>query len=107
MRDFSHYRKALLDRLAELDGRLHKIETELDAPHSKDWDDAAIEREGDEVLEALGHSGEAEVARIQAALARMRSGEYGICVRCGAEISNARLEALPATPFCKDCAQSV
>ena len=63
MRDTTLYRKALLDRLGELDSRLHHIETELDEPHSKDWEENAVEREGDEVLEQLGHSGEAEIAR--------------------------------------------
>ena len=83
MRDTTLYRKALLDRLGELDSRLHHIETELDEPHSKDWEENAVEREGDEVLEQLGHSGEAEIARIRAALTRIREGHYGICTSCG------------------------
>lgn len=107
MPDLEKMRKALLNRLAELDSRLHEIESELDEPHSKDWDEAAVEREGEEVLEGLGHSGEAEIARIRAALARMKEGSYGICVRCGREISDERLEAVPATPFCRDCARTV
>ena len=97
-------RQALMTRLKTLDSRLHRIEDELDAPHTKDWDDAAIEREGDEVLEQLGHAGEEEIRRIRAALKRIRDGEYGICTRCGTEISSERLDLLPATPFCKDCA---
>ncbi|MEQ9259868.1 MAG: TraR/DksA C4-type zinc finger protein [Roseovarius sp.] len=106
MPDLEKLRKALLTRLRELDSRLHEIDSELDEPHSKDWEEAAVEREGDEVLEGLGQSGEAEIARIRAALARMKEGSYGICVRCGLDISNARLEAVPATPFCRDCAQN-
>ena len=104
MRDTTLYRRALLDRLGELDSRLHHIETELDEPHSKDWEENAVEREGDEVLEQLGHSGEAEIARIRAALQRMRDGTYGECVRCGEEIAEARLETLPDTPLCRTCA---
>ena len=64
----------------------------------------AIEREGDEVLERLGQSGLDEIRRIMAALGRIRSGDYGFCAICGAEISQERLDALPATPFCKTCA---
>jgi RNA polymerase-binding transcription factor DksA len=104
MRDSTSYRKALLDRLAELDSRLHRIEADLDAPHSEDWEERAVEREDDEVLEGLGVSGEAEIARIRAALQRIRAGTYGNCVRCGAEIAAARLNTLPDTPFCRDCA---
>jgi len=55
MPDIQKYRKALLDRLGELDTRLHRIEAELDEPHSKDWEEQAVEREGEEVLEQLGH----------------------------------------------------
>ncbi len=100
----AHFKSRLQARLKELDSRLHEIEDELDVPHSADWDEAAVEREGDEVLESLGLSGQQEIARIRAALARIREGTYGECVRCGNEISQERLELLPDTPFCKDCA---
>lgn len=104
MADTDHYRKMLLDRLGELDSRLHQIEAELDEPHSKDWEENAVEREDDEVLERLGQSGEAETARIRAALQRLRDGTYGLCVGCGEPIAAARLETLPDTPLCRDCA---
>lgn len=100
----AHFKSRLQARLKELDSRLHEIEDELDVPHSADWDEAAVEREGDEVLESLGLSGQQEISRIRAALARIREGTYGECVRCGNEISQERLELLPDTPFCKDCA---
>lgn len=104
MTDHSKYKIALLKRLSELDKRLHAIEAELDAPHSKDWEDAAVEREGDEVLEGLGSSGQEEIRRIQAALARVREGEYGFCVKCGDEIAAARLDVVPDAPLCSTCA---
>ncbi|PIE12216.1 MAG: dimethylmenaquinone methyltransferase [Rhodobacterales bacterium] len=98
------YRPRLLKRLAELDGRLHAIESELDAHQSKDWEELAVEREDDEVLEGLGRSGQEEIVRIRAALKRMREGEYGYCTTCGDVISKERLDVLPDTPFCKTCA---
>lgn len=97
-------RATLLKRLSELDSRLHSIEAELEQPHTKDWDDMAIETEGDQVLERLGQSGLDEIRRIMAALGRIKAGKYGICVTCGARISEERLDVLPATPFCKSCA---
>ncbi|MCG7492038.1 TraR/DksA family transcriptional regulator [Thalassobius sp. Cn5-15] len=99
-------RDQLLCRLGELDSRLHKIEDSLDKPHSKDWDEAAVEREGDEVREGLGHAGQEEIRRIRAALKRVREGEYGYCVRCGDEVATERLDLLPDTPFCAGCAAS-
>lgn len=104
MQDTARYRAALLRRLSQLDTRLHAIESELDAPRSRDWEEAATEREGDEVLERLGETGEAEIARIRAALDRIRKGRYGICTRCGEQISAERLDILPETPFCRHCA---
>lgn len=97
----------LLARLAELDTRLHDIESELEEPISKDWEESAVEREGDEVLEALGQSGQEEIARILAALKRVREGEYGFCARCGDEIAAARLDVVPDAPLCTTCASSV
>jgi RNA polymerase-binding transcription factor DksA len=104
MTDVTTRKKALLKRLSELDERLHLIEEELDAPNSKDWEEMAVEREGDEVLEQLGQSGQDEILRIRAALKRIRDGEYGICVRCGDDISAERLDVLPDAPLCKNCA---
>ncbi|WP_299726984.1 TraR/DksA C4-type zinc finger protein [uncultured Tateyamaria sp.] len=96
--------QALEARRAELVGDLTEIEHQLDAPAPKDLEDRSSERQGDEVLEALGHAELNEVSRIDAALARIAAGTYGDCVKCGVEISQARLDLLPATPFCKSCA---
>lgn len=98
------YKLAMLTRLRELGLRLHGIEEALEAPHSKDWDDMAIEREGEEVLERLGIDGQAEARRITAALGRMAKGEYGICQTCGDDIAEERLDLIPETPFCRKCA---
>jgi len=45
-----------------------------------------------------------EIARIDAALARIAAGEYGFCTRCGEEIAAKRLALDLATPLCIDCA---
>lgn len=98
-------RKAQLEaRLADLKGRLTGIESELDSHDAKDWEELATERESDEVLESMGVSGQQEIRQIEAALARIAEGEYGFCAKCGAEISQERLDVLPQTPFCHSCA---
>ena len=104
MTDLAQRRAQLTDRLALLDTRLHDIEEELDSHQTRDWEDLAVERESDEVLERLGVTGQEEIARIRAALGRMEAGEYGFCVRCGERVAEARLDLLPATPFCSRCA---
>lgn len=97
-------KRQLLERLRELDIRLHDIEHELDSHQSRDWDELAVEREEDEVLEGLGSAGVLEIARIRAALDRIEAGTYGTCARCGEPIAPERLDLLPATPFCQRCA---
>jgi RNA polymerase-binding transcription factor DksA len=42
---------------------------------------------------------------VDAALARLASGTYGHCERCGKTISEARLEAVPTAKRCLDCAK--
>ncbi|MRX50512.1 TraR/DksA family transcriptional regulator [Paracoccus sp. S-4012] len=97
-------RDRLLARRAELIGNLAVIADQLDDPMPRDWEDAASERQGDEVLSALGQAERAEVRRIDAALGRIEEGSYGTCVKCGDEIAPARLRALPDTPHCVNCA---
>lgn len=104
MTDTAKYRAILEARLAELDERLHEIDETLDSHQSKDWEELATEREGDEVLERMGTSGKAEIAKIKAALVRMDEDEFGYCVSCGDEISGERLDVVPHTPFCRKCA---
>ena len=97
--------KQLLARAAALTERLETVETELASHNNPDWEDLAIEREGDEVLEDLGVAGQQELRAIKGALARMQDGTYGTCQSCGATIAEARLDTLPFTPFCAKCAK--
>lgn len=46
----------------------------------------------------------AEIAEIEAALARAARCTYGTCIACGNRIALDRLELLPATPHCFACA---
>lgn len=48
----------------------------------------------------------ARLADIDAAVARLRSGEYGRCERCGGPIGRERLEALPTATRCVKCQAS-
>jgi RNA polymerase-binding protein DksA len=41
---------------------------------------------------------------VERALAKLDEGTYGSCENCGKPIGEARLEAMPATRFCIDCA---
>ena len=43
------------------------------------------------------------IPKIQQALARLETGTFGTCTRCGRPISAARLRARPVTDLCIDC----
>lgn len=98
-------KRQLEERLDELRSRLRKIEHDLDQPVSATFSEQAIEREGEEVLEDLGQAGKQEIRMIEAALQRIEDGAYGVCVRCGDAIAPERLDILPHTPLCRNCAR--
>ena len=64
----------------KLDTRIHKIEDQLDDPITRDWEDGAQEREGDEVLEGMGLAGLKEMELIRAALKRIDDDRHGVRV---------------------------
>jgi len=106
MRKIGTIKKQLEQRLSDLGARVEEIEDDLRTPRSASWEDRATEIEGDEVLDALEGSAVGEIADIRAALRRIDEGTYGICARCGEDIAEKRLEALPYATECIDCARA-
>ena len=102
--DLEAIRIAMEAELTTHGDRVDRISDHLRAPVQKDWEEAAQERENDEVLEHLSDEGRRRVALLRAALRRMHDGSYGRCVSCDAAIAAARLRAVPETPWCVDCA---
>ena len=47
------------------------------------------------------------LAQISEALERIEAKTYGQCVECGGNVSKPRLQALPYTRVCIDCARSL
>jgi DnaK suppressor protein len=45
------------------------------------------------------------ITKIREALTRIEEGNFGVCERCGEEISDKRLEARPVTTLCINCKQ--
>lgn len=54
-------------------------------------------------LQKLGSRERNLLKKIDKALDKIRTGEYGECEECGEEISPARLEARPVALLCIDC----
>ena len=104
--DTKHYRQILLDLKRDVSNRIQSIDRDIrHEGMSADWSEQAIERENDEVLEALGSSSEEELSMIKSALQRIDDGSYFHCSKCGEMIPHARLDLLPHTAHCVDCAE--
>jgi DnaK suppressor protein len=54
----------------------------------------------------VGQSLEASLLRLDRALAKLDEGTYGICDACGGAIPEKRLEAMPDSVLCVNCAAS-
>ena len=50
---------------------------------------------------------EAQLGEIDAALVRIHQGTFGLCEECGKSIPKPRLDALPFTRHCVECARKL
>lgn len=66
-------------------------------------EDAADEVEEYESLLSIERTLEKKLKDINAALERIENGNYGMCEKCGAEISPQRLEVCPEASWCSEC----
>ena len=105
----AHGMRALRHRLLK---RREQLEVEVKTHVASARTESAPEPGGEAVTQVTEQeAGLAEAQRdvdelraIDAALARMDAGEYGLCSDCGATIPHARLEANPHALRCIACA---
>lgn len=100
-------RTQLETRQSELQTRLNRVEEHVshrNEPLSADFAEQAVERENDEVLEAIGVEVDKELVQIRHALKTIDDGSYGSCESCGNDIAVERLKIVPYTNFCVSCA---
>ncbi|MEQ1579319.1 MAG: TraR/DksA C4-type zinc finger protein [Steroidobacteraceae bacterium] len=100
-------RKQLVGLREELKARQGRAERDLRhgaEPLVADAPDQAIQLQNDEVLREIDSAAVVEVAQIDAALARLEKGLYGVCSRCQGTIDPRRLAAVPYAVTCVNCA---
>ncbi|MBT4837767.1 MAG: TraR/DksA family transcriptional regulator [Methylococcales bacterium] len=108
MTDSTYFKKKLNTLKTELTQRINSIDKDIrHEDMSADWEEQAVERENDEVLESLGKSSQEELQMINQALNRIESGEYFYCSICGKNIPEARLKLLPFISNCINCAENI
>ncbi len=102
-------KQTLLEKQQEIMSRVDRTHHHIhhrDEPVSADFSEQVTEMENEEIIHALDGEGRLELKKIKQALERLESGDYPYCSRCGAEIGEQRLVALPEADQCISCAQT-
>lgn len=87
---------------AQRGGQLGRAEAAPDRHDDQSGDRAQLDAERD--LAAIMDARETtELTAIDAALRRIASGDYGLCLACGVAIPTARLHANPTALRCVNC----
>ena len=104
------YRDILLDERERVSASIQHLheegsleeETEEETydNHLADSATATLNREIDYTLE---ENSEHVLGALDGALQRLENGTFGKCVRCGRQIAEERLEAIPYATRCIDC----
>lgn len=90
--------------LRQREARMQAHIAHVQGPVSADFEEQAVERANDEVVQSLQTQVVDEIAAIDLALKRISLGTYGHCARCGETINAQRLKALPHVGTCAQCA---
>ena len=89
-----------LEELALHDNELRELVRAVQASDLADGSSGVIERL---TLRPLDSAEARRLRLIESALARLREGNYGVCLRCGRSIPRERLEAIPYATLCIAC----
>jgi RNA polymerase-binding transcription factor DksA len=114
-RELEQFKKSLLDQKLELETRIAEFEekfslTQRDASSDLSSQpthiaDIAAESEVREEEAYFISSSVDELRKVNKALEKVLSNEYGRCEKCGCEINIERLKALPYAELCMKCGE--
>lgn len=107
--DIEHYKT----RLLELQKELQDIDViSEDTRKVVELDQTTVGRlsrmdamQQQEMALATARRRKMQLTRIEQALARIDSGDYGYCASCDEEISSKRLDLDPSQPACVECSK--
>ena len=116
--DIEHFRTLLEEERGRVQSAIKNLSDEHPGSVEDETDDLATASDnhmGDlasvtvnrEIDYSLGENSEQVLADIDAALKRIEDGSYGTCTKCGKEIGEERLEAMPWAALCIDDARAV
>ena len=103
-----HYRRILNEQLRRLtesarENQSDAIEIAATDDGVRDVADQSVKDVSQEIEYRLSERESKAIADIDQALMRIEEGTYGVCVRCGKEIPERRLEAVPTARYDAEC----
>ena len=104
----AHYREILTRQLRQhtemvRDNQSDALEMAAADDGVKDVADMSVQDVSQEIEYRLSERASQTVADIDQALMRIDEGTYGVCGRCGRDIPERRLEALPTARYDAEC----
>jgi len=104
----NHYREILLEQLRQhtelaRENQADALEMAGNDDGVKDVADMSLIDHNQELEYRLSERESQMVADIDQALLRIDEGSYGVCARCGKEIPERRLDALPTARYDAEC----
>lgn len=94
-------RRVILETVRRADAELDALRS---AERDPEFEEGAQAEHEAFTLSRLTENQRREILQIDAALARVDAGEYGVCRDCGQDIDPRRLAALPYAVLCTECA---
>ncbi len=104
-KDVDYFKEFLKDRLEELLSHADNTVSGMTAPKENfpdPTDRASLEADRNFMLRIRDRENKL-IKKIKKALDRIENGTFGICEKCGEDISVKRLKARPVTTHCIDC----
>jgi DnaK suppressor protein len=103
-----YYRRVLTEQLRQhtelaRENQSDALEIAATDDGVKDVADQSVKDLSQEIEYRLSERESQLVADIDQALLRIEEGTYGVCARCGREIPERRLEALPTARYDAEC----
>ena len=105
-----YFKKRLETKQQDLRRTVSRTEQDGRVADSETAQDIADKAASSYTKEFLFHQSNSErqlLNMVEAALARLREGEFGSCINCGNEVNAKRLDAVPWTRYCIDCQEKL
>ncbi len=99
----TQFKNILLRLKKEIERKIKGFQKNPDFGNDVDPDEETEESEAISTQLAIAQDYKERLTNIESALNRIKKGKYGICEKCGKEISLDVLKAAPESRLCKEC----